>query len=159
MIRDATHPDLPAIARGMVRLQQLHIDAFPEIYKPFSEHDAITYLSKLITQTDFHLRVAIHAEQLAGHAVFAVESTPSSMFKHAQRFGHVTQIEVDPKFRGLGIGNLLLADIDELGATMGLNRIVLDVWSFNDTAREFFRGFGYTGFGSKLIRRLESNAG
>ena len=159
MIRNATHSDIPAIAEGMVRLQQLHIDAFPEIYKPFSEHDAITYLSELTTQTDFHLRVAIHAEQLAGHAVFAIESTPTSMFKHSQHFGHVTQIEVAPKFRGMGIGNLLLADIDELGATLGLNRIVLDVWSFNDTAREFFLGFGYTGFGTKLVRHLVPNAG
>jgi len=154
MIRDATESDLPIIAEGMVRLQQLHVDAYPNIYKPFDESEAISYLSGLLSKTDFSVRVAIHENRPVGHAVLAVESTSPSMFKHAQRYGHVTQIEVEPDLRGSGIGKRLLQDIDELAVRLDLDRVLLDVWAFNDSARAFFLARGYNAFGSKLTRAI-----
>jgi ribosomal protein S18 acetylase RimI-like enzyme len=159
MIRDAKESDLPAVADGMVRLQQLHVDAYPDVYKPFSESNAISYLSNILSRPDFNIRVAIHSNRLAGHSVLAIESTPPNMFKHAQQYGHLTQVEVDTDFRRLGIGKLLLADVEEIAVRMGLNRILLDVWAFNDSARTFFCAGGYNTFGSKLVRSVGTNVG
>ena len=156
MIRNASEQDLPALAAGMVRLQQLHVDAFPNIYKPFSEPDAISYLTDILSRPEFHVRVAVHSGQLAGHAVLAVESTESNMFKHAQQFGHITQIEVDPKFRRRGIGRQILDDTAELSLQLGLNRILLDVWAFNGAGLNFFLAGRYKPFGSKLVRTVGS---
>ena len=80
------------LADAMVRLQKLHVDAFPNVnYKPFF---AIlmqsSILRDVLSRPEFNVRVLIHSNQIAGHTVLAVEAAPASMFKHAQRYGHLT---------------------------------------------------------------------
>ena len=157
MIRNATQSDIAILAEGLVRLQQMHVDAYPNIYKPFSLIDAYSHLTDLMSRTDYHIRVVIHSNRVAGHAVLAVESSAENMFKHAQRYGHLTQIEIAPDTRRLGLGRLLLSDIDEFAAKLGLNRILLDVWAFNGSAHAFFSSASYNRFGSKLTRTLTPN--
>ena len=154
MIRDATQSDLQVLADAMVRLQGLHVNAYPNIYKPFTASAAVSHLTDLITNSDFNVRVLVHSDQIAGHAILAVETTPDSMFKHAQRYGHLTQIEVDPNYRQLGFGRSLLLDVEAIAKKLELERILLDVWAFNDSAREFFDAAGYHAFGSKLVRLI-----
>ena len=154
MIRDATESDLQVLADAMVRLQKLHVDAYPNVYKPFTRSAALSHLTDLNTRSDFHVRVLVHSDQVVGHAILAVETTPANMFKHAQRFGHLTQIEVDPDYRQLGFGRSLLLDAEELAEKMGLERILLDVWAFNEPARAFFEAAGFNSFGSKLVRSI-----
>ena len=155
MIRDAIESDLQVLANAMVRLQKLHVDAFPNVYKPFTAVAAVSHLTDLMSLPDFNVRVLIHSNQIVGHAILAVETTSASMFKHAQRYGHLTQIEVAPAYRRLGFGRLLLLDAEDIARQLGLDRIVLDVWAFNDTARDFFGKGGYNAFGSKLVRSLK----
>ena len=154
MIRNATESDLQVLAAAMVRLQTLHVDAYPNIYKPFTVSSAASHLADLILRPEYNVRVLIHSDQIAGHAILAVETTPASMFKHAQRYGHLTQIEVDPNFRQLGFGRSLLLDIEKIARELGLDRVLLDVWAFNDPAREFFDKSGYNPFGSKLVKPI-----
>jgi len=155
MIRDATKSDLQVLSSAMLRLQQLHVDAFPKIYKPFTATAAVSHLSDLISRPDVKVRVLIQSNQIVGHAVLAVETTPANMFKHAQRYGHLTQIEVDPGYQKLGFGRSLLLDVEEIAKNLGLNRILLDVWAFNDAARDFFAAEDYKPFGSKLVRSID----
>ena len=154
MIRDARESDVSVLADAMVRLQNLHVDAFPNIYKPFTASAAASHLTGLLSLPDCNLRVLVRSNQIAGHAILAVETTPASMFKHAQRYGHLTQIEVDPDYRRLGLGRALLLDAEEIAKKHELERIVLDVWAFNDSARDFFATGGYNAFGSKLVRSI-----
>ena len=128
MIRDAAESDLQVLAKAMVRLQKLHVDAFPNVYKPFTASSAVSHLTDLISLPDFKVRVLIHSNQVAGHAILAVETTSASMFKHAQRYGHLTQIEVAPDYRQLGFGRSLLLDAEDTARKLGLDRILLDVW-------------------------------
>ena len=155
MIRNATEHDLSRVAEGMVRLQQLHVNAYPKVYKPFSQSDAVSYLTGILSRPEFNIRVAINSDQIAGHSVLAVESTQKTMFKHAQKFGHVTQMEVDPEFQRRGIGKSLLDDACKLATQLGLNRIALDVWAFNDAARDLFIDCDFAPFGSKLVRVID----
>jgi ribosomal protein S18 acetylase RimI-like enzyme len=138
----------------MVRLQEAHVTAFPDIYRRFDADEARSHLSVLLSRADAILRVAVHEDAVVGHAVFVIESRPESMFTHAQRYGQIAQIEVDPGFRRRGYGRLLLADCERLAAAHNLHRIVLDVWAFNDSARAFFQAFSYDDFGCKMSRSV-----
>jgi ribosomal protein S18 acetylase RimI-like enzyme len=154
MIRDAIDSDLPCLAASMVRLQQLHAIAFPEIYRQFDAADALSHLSAVLSRADAMVRVAVDDGSVVGHAVLVVETKPESMFTHPQRYGHITQIEVEPEFRRRGIGRLLLADCEQLARSQNLSRIVLDVWAFNHSAKAFFQALGYDDIGSKLVRTI-----
>ena len=100
------------------------------------------------------VRVAVQQAKVVGHAVFVVETRAETMFTHARRFGHILQIEVEPQFRRQGIGQALLADCERIAVEKGLPRILLDVWSFNLNAREFYRSCGYADHGFKMLREI-----
>ncbi len=150
MIRDASEHDLNALAEGMVRVQSIHADAYPEIYRRFTHTDAVTQLRIELANPIVRVRVAFDSASIIGHYIFAIESTPACLFKHAQHFGHLRQIEVDPKHRRFGVGTRLLDDASQIAARLGLSRLVLDVWAFNDNARSLFCSTGFRPFGSKL---------
>ena len=52
MIRDAHEADLPCLAAAMVRLQEAHLRAFPNIYRRFDADDALSHLSVLLSRPD-----------------------------------------------------------------------------------------------------------
>jgi ribosomal protein S18 acetylase RimI-like enzyme len=154
MIRDANESDLPCLAAAMVRLQEAHVRAFPDIYRRFDAGDALSHLSILLSRSDAIVRVAVHGSAVIGHVVLLIETRPESMFTLSERYGHITQIEVEPGFRRRGYGRLLLADCERLAVAHDLHRIVLDVWAFNNSAKSFFQAIGYDDFGSKLSRSV-----
>ncbi len=154
MIRDANESDLACLAAAMVRLQEAHVRAFPEIYRSLDTGDAVSHLSGLLSRPDAFVRVAVHEGNVVGHVVLLIESRPESMFTHSQRYGLLTQVDVEPDFRRRGYGRSLLADCEQLAAAQELRRIVPDVWAFNDAAKAFFRAIGYEDFGFKMSRSL-----
>ncbi len=155
MIREANESDLPCLAAALVRLQDAHVEAYPEVYRRFEVGDARSFLSDLLANPDVFVRVATSRGAVVGHAVFRTETSPASLFKHPQRFGHISQIEVEPSARRNGVGRALLEDCERLAVSHGLHRIVLDVWAFNHAAKSFFQSNGYDGFGFKLSRLMD----
>ena len=154
MIRDASECDLDSIAEGMVRVQHLHADAYPSIYRRSTHAEAVAQLLTELATPDVAVRVACDSTQIIGHYILAIESTPECMFKYAQRLGHLRQIEVDPYCRRNGVGLQLLDDAIEISEKLELDRVVLDVWAFNTAARSLFDSVGFTELGSKLVRFL-----
>ncbi len=154
MIRDPNECDLPHLAAAMVRLQESHASAFADIYRRFDAGAALSHLSVVLSRSDTILRVAVDGGTVVGHVVFVIETRPETMFTHAQRFGHITQIEVAPDFRRRGYGRLLLADCERLAEAHDVRRIVLDVWAFNHSAKSFFQEIGYDDCGSKMFRTV-----
>ena len=145
-------PDIDCLAAAMVRLQNTHVEAFPNIYRPFGLDDASSHLKQILSLANSTIRVALVGKIVVGHVVFTIEERSQCMFKHAQKYGHIPQIEVNPSYRGAGLGRMLLTDCDQLAKSNKIAHIVLDVWAFNYSARSFFVDFGYEDFGSKLIR-------
>lgn len=154
VIRDANESDLPCLADAMVRLQQAHVRAYPDIYRSFDRDDALSHLSELLSRSDAIVRVAECGDAIVGHSVFLIETSPESLFKHSRRYGHILQIGVEPEFRRQGYGQSLLADCDQIAISHHLHRIVLDVWAFNENAKSFFQAHGYDDFGYKMSRSI-----
>ena len=150
MIRDALASDLASIAAAMVRIQETHARAFPDVYRRFAVGEASSYLSALSNESDSHVRVVEVAGQAVAHAITRIQPRPESLFEHERRVGYVAQIEVEPAHRRNGYGRMLIEDCRELAEASSATRLVLDVWAFNETARDFFRATGWTDFGSKL---------
>ena len=114
MIRAAQESDLPALAAAMVRLQEAHVDAFPDVYRRFGSDEARAHMSGLLAQANAFVQVVLAEGVVAGHVVFLVERKAPSLFTHARRFGQIPQLEVAPEFRRRGFGRLLLAECERL---------------------------------------------
>lgn len=73
------------------------------------EQDLVSAVDKkrLEPETDFGVVTIEHAGRLMGAGSFVVESNPQRK-EEANRYGRVDLIIVDPEFRGLGLGRLVI---------------------------------------------------
>jgi ribosomal protein S18 acetylase RimI-like enzyme len=150
MIRDADAADLKCMAAAMVRIQDTHAREFPDVYRQFSLEEARSHLLTLLEEPAAYLRVLEVGDKVVAHTVTQIQSRPKTLFEHARRVGYLAQIEVEPDCRRRGYGRLLLEDLQRIALAERVDRIVLDVWSFNQSAQIFYQATGFQNFGSKL---------
>ena len=56
---------------------------------------------------------------------------------------HITNLAVNPKFRGRGLGRVLMLEEEKLARSKGATRIILEVRPSNCKALVLYRGLGY----------------
>jgi ribosomal-protein-alanine N-acetyltransferase len=71
--------------------------------------------------------------------------------------GHVTNIAVDPDFRGLKLGELLLRTLMNECLAHGLRRMTLEVRVSNSAAQNLYRKLGFSGVGVRKGYYTDNN--
>lgn len=61
--------------------------------------------------------------------------------------GHITNIAVDEKYRGLGAGNLLLEGLVKLCMDRNIRAMTLEVRKSNEVAKSLYKKHGFTEYG------------
>jgi ribosomal protein S18 acetylase RimI-like enzyme len=65
------------------------------------------------------------------------------------------QMGVDARHRSRGIGEALWSAVRETAAAEGVDRVVLNVWSFNREARRFYEQLGFTPFQERMAFEIQ----
>jgi shikimate dehydrogenase len=71
------------------------------------------------------------------------------------RLCYLAAIAVAPGFRHRGIARALLAELQREAAARGVTCIELDVWTFNEQAREAFARLGFRGIMERMTLAAE----
>jgi ribosomal protein S18 acetylase RimI-like enzyme len=82
-------------------------------------------------------------EAPAGYAYAEVVRRPETSLTYPYETLHVHHISVIAEFRRRGVGGALLSVVRASGLRLGITLLTLDVWSFNEDARAFFRRHGF----------------
>ena len=61
---------------------------------------------------------------------------------------------VAAQYRGRGLGQKLWEEVRDAAVALGVERIVLNVWAFNTTARRFYEKIGFTSFSQRMALEL-----
>lgn len=56
---------------------------------------------------------------------------------------HITNVAVSKRFRGRGLGRILMLEEEKLARAKGANRILLEVRPSNEAALAMYKGLGY----------------
>ena len=92
-----------------------------------------------------------HVGSDAGGYVYAeLVRRPETPFHYAYETIYVHHISVRQAFRKRGVGRALLDAVHEVGAELGVTTQVLEVWTFNEEACNFFRRCGFTPYNQRL---------
>ena len=147
MIRQASAEDAVTISRLNVSVQQLHADAAPDTFKqPESDAFAAKSLAEWLVAEDRYFYIAYEDETAVGYIYGEVRRRPENPYTHARPQLYIHQIAVDPLYRGRGHGARLIHRVRELADELDIDTIALDTWMFNEEARQFFAGQGFTPF-------------
>ena len=154
IVRPATDADAELLSALNADVQALHAAVLPWRFKPpgpatFPPEAAIALMAK----PENRIAIADVDGVAAGYVYWEIQRRPETAFHFAHEAIYLHHLSVRPAFRARGVGSALVAAVRASAAEHGIDTVVLDIWSFNDTARTFFRRHGFTCFGERMWLR------
>jgi ribosomal protein S18 acetylase RimI-like enzyme len=154
-IRHAVEADAEAISSINGVVQGAHAQGAPGIFKQpsrstFPESEVIS----LLQNPDNIFLVACEDGRPVGY-IFAqvVHSAVSSLLHPFERI-YIHHLAVLQSREGRGFGTALVDGLLKSAKSRGISTVVLDVWTFNDRARQFLAGRGFTVFVERMWKNI-----
>ena len=142
-LRTATEHDLASVAELALRIQRMHVQALPEVYRDIPVETIRDFLSPSLRSEGHVLLVAESGSSVVGFVVAIVREPPASPIFRPERSLYLLGIAVSPDCRRSGVGRALVKRVFEVARERGCARVDLEVGVFNATARSFFRSQGF----------------
>ena len=155
VVRRATPHDVVDIVRLALEVQDVHVAGHPDLFKPGGVEPHAEIATRVSTPGQFYW-VATLADDMVGYAYARLVVEPESLWRYASRLLLLDQMGVDARHRSRGIGEALWNVVRETAEAEGVDRVVLNVWSFNRDARRFYEQLGFTSFQERMSFEIEA---
>jgi ribosomal protein S18 acetylase RimI-like enzyme len=156
-IRNASDADLDAIIALNALVQRQHAKALPDLFKTPTEPQQTRSAFRGFLADSASLTLLAENEQPAGYLWAQFQNRQDGWARFAVRLLYIQHIVVAPNFRRRGIGSLLLNKAIEIAQRKGVERLELDVWSFNGDAKRFYERHGFKIFNEKMTLRTDGH--
>ncbi len=143
MVRFAEEKDLNRVNELRKQVNQIHVDARPDVFKAGFCKELQDFARVLLTGENSDILVAEREGIICGIACVDYVRKPETPYGVARGFYHVQEIAVDKSFRRQGVAKELFEFMKEDAKKKMLDKIELDVWSFNESAIEFYESVGF----------------
>ena len=153
MIREAVIDDWEQISDYMLELQNMHAEAYPEIFKYGVRRNRDYFIKTLANQKK---KIFVSEEQkiIQGYVKGKIIYTEDCEVKFSRRYGYMDSVYVAEKFRGRLIEQKLFARLFQWFRENGIPEAEGAVWEFNKKARKVFELMGSETYQRKQIIKL-----
>ncbi len=138
-VRTMEDRDYNDVVRLMNQLHNIHVYARPDIYKDDLDFSNEFFLDLINDESKLTLLIEEGSEVMA-IAYITIRENKVDVDK---KIGFIEAVCVDEKFRGRGVGKECINQMEILAKGKGVGRLDLGVWSFNESAIEFYRSLGF----------------
>ena len=152
-VRRAAVDDVREIIRLTREVQDVHVDGRPDLFKPGGVETPAQIAARL-GSPDHHYWVATLGPDVVGYAIARVADEPDSPWRYAAPTLILDQMGVDARHRSSGVGARLWNAVRDAAVAHGADRVVLNVWSFNASARRFYERIGFRSFHQRMAFEL-----
>jgi ribosomal protein S18 acetylase RimI-like enzyme len=153
-VRRANNTDAELFSTLNIDVQAIHAEALPWRFKPPGPDSfPPSAAAELLAKPETIVLVAEMESLPVGYAYAEVMRLPETPFRHAYDVVHVHHISVRLQNRRQGVGDALIAAMRSAADEIGIALLTLDVWTFNDGARAFFRRQGFKPYIERLWNR------
>jgi diamine N-acetyltransferase len=149
-IRQARVSDVPMLVALNRIAQDMHADAFPERFRRDAPEQVVADAFAAMIQSSTSYWLVAEEEQPIAFLSADFREREESWYSVSRRMCYLAGIVVAPGFRRRGIARSLLAALKREADARGVACIELDVWAFNDEAREVFIKLGF----QRLMERM-----
>ena len=151
VIAPATKADAEAVSALNREVQHVHATALPRLFKPPGpESFPPSAVGELLAKPENVVLLAWLGPEPAGYVYAEIVRRPETSLCYAQAMIYLHHISVAAACRNRGVGRALVEAVRQIGAQHGISMLALDVWSFNEPARRFFRRCGLTPYNERL---------
>ncbi len=145
IVRSMLPEEIPQVARLHLQIHALHVNGRPDLFVP-SKDDASGLINWHFQQPNKLILVAVKGDSVVGYAINEFVKRDANPYTKARRTLHVEEICVDENCKRCGAGRALMEAIYEEARKRCYPRVELDVWDFNDSARQFYHAIGMSEF-------------
>jgi GNAT superfamily N-acetyltransferase len=141
-VRRATRKDAALIAMLLADVQALHAAGLPGYFKPVDKVSYVKHVAAFLKNRQSLVFLAYIDDNPAGYIHAETMHQPETVALYAQDMIYIRAISVRPTYRRQGVGSALMASVRAAGRSLRIERLGLNVWTFNDASRQFFRHQG-----------------
>jgi ribosomal protein S18 acetylase RimI-like enzyme len=155
LIRQATAEDAPLISTLNADVHKLHADAVPFFFKqPSAETFPPSEVLKLLDKPNNRFYLAFEGDEAVGYVYLEIRRRPEDRMRYAFDDVYIHEISVRPAYQGRGYGQQLIEQAKNATRELGITHLLLDTWSFNTEAQQFFTSQGFTSFNIRYWMEL-----
>ena len=144
MIRKAEKKDIKRLLELLSQVLEIHADIRPDIFVPGTTKYSSEELEAILENEKTPVFVAEEDGEVAGYAFCAIREPSGKENLVPHRTFFITDLCVDEKKRGRGIGESLFRFVKEEAGRLGCDVVALAVWEGNGPARRFYDRMGMT---------------
>lgn len=154
LIRKAIEQDADVLGALNADVQAIHAAAMPWLFKaPGPDTFPPAAVKDLLVQPENLIFIAEVDGTAAGYAYAQIVERPETPFTFPHDMVYLHHISVRPAFRRHGVGTALIGAVRAAATDAGITVVALDVWTFNEEARVFFRRRGFAPYNERLWSR------
>jgi ribosomal protein S18 acetylase RimI-like enzyme len=155
IVRRAVMQDADTLSMLNADVQDLHAAALPWLFKrPAPDTFPPETAADVLAASENIVFIAESDGVASGYAFAEIIRRPETSFHHANDVVHLHHISVRPAYRRKGVGAALIDAVRSAAAEAGIDIVSLDVWTFNEEARAFFRSRGFAQFSERYWNRM-----
>ena len=147
----ATKDHLDDLVSLNIEVQNLHISFAPEIFKKPDRNEIKTFFSDVLKDENRKTFICLYEKRSLGYILLQIVDHEGHCFCYSQKWIYIDHIGVSDKYRRKGVGNKLIEAAKKFARQHQINRIILDVWTVNKNAKEFFKKQGF----NSIIERMK----
>ena len=153
-LRPATPNDAKTIARLNAVVHQFHADARPDVFSPADAADLLDWIRARLGEDATRCYLAEQGGEPLGYLLAFVHRRPASCFCPARSWLELDQVAVVAQRRRAGVARRLFEAAEAEARRLGLSGMELNVWCFNDGARQAFERLGFRARALRMERPL-----
>jgi diamine N-acetyltransferase len=158
VVREATPRDFKAISGLFEEVDSVHREHLPDLFRraqgsPREE----SFINGLIRSPDAGVFLAEVGARVVGLVVAILRRTPDFPILVPLHYAMIDTIVVTESARGRGIGHALMAYAEAWARSQGVDRIELNVFTFNEAALSFYQGMNYSILSCRMMKHLDSD--
>lgn len=146
MVRFAEEKDLERVNELRAQVNDVHVKGRPDIFKPGFCQELKDVVYEMYNDENKNIIVAERDGTVCGMVCVEYIIKPESPYNLERKFYHIVEVAVDEAFRRQGVAREMFEFIKKDAKERGFTRIELDVWGFNESAREFYESVGFKTF-------------
>ncbi len=141
-IRPAEPSDSARILEMLAAIGKLHSEGRPDIYCQNLVKYSTEELVAIMADERSPIIVAELDGEVVGYAFMQIKEVRGNSALVERRYVYVDDLCVDESSRGHGIGRLLMDGVVDYTRSIGLSKVELNVWEFNESAVRFYERYG-----------------
>ncbi|HEX5436786.1 MAG TPA: GNAT family N-acetyltransferase [Gemmatimonadaceae bacterium] len=150
-VRRAAVADAAVVSGLNADVQAIHAAALPWLFKaPGPNTFPPAAAAALLAQPTHLVYLALRGDEPVGYVYAELQQHAETAYRYAYRVLYVHHISVCPAHRHTGVGAALMSAVHRAAAEHGIAMVALDMWSFNDAARAFFRSIGFEAYNERM---------